>query len=114
MKKNLLQILSAVLLLTGLGAARALADPIPSLQEISFNVNGTFNDSYSTPNIFTAISGLNSSAFNTSTGLGTPTLTYNPGVAGPAFVDFFLDEEVGVPFYNEFGSTGGGSPAAGE
>jgi hypothetical protein len=114
MKKNLLQILSTVLLLTGLGAARALADPIPSLQEISFNVNGTFNDSYSTPNIFTAISGLNSSAFNTSTGLGTLTLTYNPGVAGPAFVDFFLDEEVGVPFYNEFGSTGGGSPAAGE
>jgi hypothetical protein len=113
MKKNSLHILTAVLLLTGLGAARALADPIPSLQEISLNANGTFSDSGTTANFFTAISGLNASGFNTSTGLGTLTYTYT-GAAGNAFVNFFVDEEVGVPFYNEFGSTGGGSPAAGE
>lgn len=111
MKKYVL-LVSTICLLVGLGGASSLADPL--LQEASFNVNGTFYDSGTTPNIFTAISGLNASGFNTSSGLGTLTFTYNPGTAGPAFFDIFLDEEVGVPFYNEYGSTGGSALAAGE
>src|ERR1017187_4189420 len=41
------------------------------------------------------------------TGLGTVTLTYNPGAAGTYNVDFWLFEQLSVPGWNEYGSQGG-------
>jgi len=58
------------------------------------------------------VPGLNTAAWNTTTGLGTLTLTFNPGVAGSYFFDAFFDHQVHVPFYNEFGSVSG-APGAG-
>jgi hypothetical protein len=72
-----------------------------SLTEISFNVNGTeYFNSYAAP-------GLNNAGWNDTTGLGTLVLTFSPGVAGNYTFDFFLNEAVGIPFYNEFGSVSG-------
>jgi hypothetical protein len=80
----------------------ALAD----LQEFLFNLNGTLyhNDS--------GVPGLNSAAFDYTTGLGTLTLTHNPGVAGAYFFDVFFDLQLHAPFYNEYGSVNG-APSAG-
>jgi hypothetical protein len=49
------------------------------------------------------------------TGLGTVNLTFNPGSAGTYNVDLWLFEEL-VPAsgYDEYGASGGGSPALGE
>ncbi|HXM43703.1 MAG TPA: hypothetical protein VN924_20885 [Bryobacteraceae bacterium] len=49
---------------------------------------------------------------NLGTGLGTVTLTYNPG-AGSYNVDFWLFEQLSQPGWNEYGNSGG-SPAAGQ
>jgi hypothetical protein len=46
------------------------------------------------------------------TGLGSLTLTYNPG-PGTYHVDFWLFEQLQQPGFNEYGATGG-SPAAGQ
>jgi hypothetical protein len=48
------------------------------------------------------------------TGLGTVNLTFNPGAPGSYNVDLWLFEEL-VPAsgYDEYGATGGGSPAGG-
>jgi hypothetical protein len=82
----------------------ALADPV--LQEILFNLNGTlYHNTYVVP-------GLNSAAFDDATGLGTLTLTHNPGAAGAYFFDVFFDHQLHVPFYNEYGAVNG-APGAG-
>lgn len=82
----------------------ALADI--TLQENLFNVNGTqYYDTFSVP-------GLSVSGFNQSTGLGTLVLTFNPG-PGSYYVDAYFDLELGVPFFNEYGSVSG-SAAAGQ
>ncbi|HEV2423869.1 MAG TPA: hypothetical protein VGZ29_03470 [Terriglobia bacterium] len=82
----------------------ALADI--TLQESLFNVNGTqYYNTFSVP-------GLNSSGFDPSTGLGKLVLTFNPG-PGTYYVDAYFDLELGVPFFNEYGSLSG-SPAAGQ
>ena len=61
-----------------------------------------------------AVPGLSSSLDTSSggTGLGTITLTYNPG-PGKYLVDFWLFEQLSQPGYNEYGNTGG-APAAGQ
>lgn len=77
-----------------------------SLQESMLNVNGTqYYDTFSVP-------GLNVSGFNQTTGLGTITLTFNPG-PGSYYVTAYFDLELAVPFYNEYG-TAFGSPVAGQ
>jgi hypothetical protein len=78
-----------------------------SLQEFLFNLNGTLYHNT------TVVPGLNSAGFNTTTGLGTLTLTFSPGVAGSYFFHAFFDQQVHVPFYNEFGSVSG-TPGAGQ
>src|SRR4029077_6157436 len=55
---------------------------------------------------------MNTAGFNSTTGLGTLTLTFNPGVAGNYFFDAFFDEQLHIPFYDEFGAVGG-VPGAG-
>jgi hypothetical protein len=45
------------------------------------------------------------------TGLGT--ITFTDANAGVGFFDLFVDLSVSQPFFNEFGTTGGGSPTAG-
>ena len=82
----------------------ALANPV-SLQEFLFNLNGTLYHNT------TVVPGMNAAGFNTATGLGSLSLTFNPGVAGSYFFDSFFDHQVHVPFYNEFGSVSGAPPA---
>lgn len=78
----------------------------PSLQETLLNLNGTtYHNTFAVP-------GLNSAPFNSVTGLGTLTLTFNPGVAGSYFFDAFFDHQLHVPFFNENGAVSG-APGAG-
>jgi hypothetical protein len=53
-----------------------------------------------------------SGTLDSSTGLGT--LTFTDTHPGGGFFDLFVDLSLAAPFYNEYGNTGGGSPAAGE
>ena len=46
------------------------------------------------------------------TGLGT--ITFTDTRPGLGFFDLFVDLSLATPFFNEFGATGGGSPAAGQ
>jgi hypothetical protein len=82
------------------------------LQDWEFNVNGT--DYYPSGGAtFGSVPGLDSSGFNSATGLGTFTLTFNPGAAGSYYIGAWFFDPVGVPFYNEYGAVNG-SPAAGQ
>jgi hypothetical protein len=78
-----------------------------SLQDVIFNVNGN-----STEGSF-AMPGLDSSGFNTTTGEGSLTFTFDPGVAGSYFFNAWFDNELSVPFDNEYGVVSG-SPASGQ
>jgi hypothetical protein len=83
----------------------AIAGPV-SLQEYLFNLNGTnYSDT-------TTVPGLESSGFDSASGLGTLTLTFDPGVSGAYFIDAYFDHELHVPLFNEFGSVGA-APSAG-
>jgi hypothetical protein len=77
-----------------------------SLQSVLFNVNGTLHTDYSVP-------GLSTAGWNPTTGIGTLTLIFDPGAPGSYFVDAFFDNQLGVPFFNEYGVVNG-SPAAGQ
>src|SRR5579863_5267815 len=78
-----------------------------ALQESLLVVNGT--QYYDT---FSGVPGLNVAGFNQTTGLGSITLTFNPGPGSYSF-DSYFDIEAGVPFFNEYGSVTG-TPAAGQ
>src|SRR3974377_2395085 len=80
----------------------ALADS--SLQESLIVVNGTqYHNTFAVP-------GLNSGGFDTTTGLGTLSLVFNPGPGTFSVLGYF-DIEAGVPFYNEFGIVNGSAGA---
>lgn len=91
-------------------AATAWADPVV-LQDYLFNVNGS---SYCPDSVCGALvpGGLDTSAFDFSTGVGTLVWTFNPGVAGNYFFDAFFNHDLHAPFFNEFGASSG-TPAAG-
>ncbi len=96
-----------VLLMIVFGVSGASADVV--LFDWGLNVNGTV---YSKT---TAVSGLNSAGFDTSTGLGTLVFTYSPGAGSYKFTSFFdheLSENINT-FFNEYGSTSG-VPGAGQ
>lgn len=103
---------TASMILVGLlsiGAVPAFSD---ELQDWEFNVNGT--DYYPAEgDTFASVPGLNSSSFNSTTGLGTLQLTFNPGSAGSYYVGAWFFDPIAVPFYNEYGAVNG-SPAAGQ
>jgi hypothetical protein len=83
----------------------AVAGPV-SLQEYLFNLNGAqYADT-------TTVPGLESGGFDSTSGLGTLTLTFAPGVSGAYFVDAYFDHELHVPLYNEYGAVSG-APSAG-
>ncbi|MBI1788406.1 MAG: PEP-CTERM sorting domain-containing protein [Acidobacteria bacterium] len=90
----------------GLGLPTAWAD-LTTLQEITFNVNGVTTD-FGGP-VF-VLPGL-TNGFNAN-GLGTLTFTFNPGVGGSYFFDLFVDYQLHVPFFNEYGAAIG-VPSAG-
>jgi hypothetical protein len=89
-------------LLVSCCAAQLLADTT-SLQSILTNANGTQT---------TDFTGYNTGGFDTTTGIGTLTFTYNPGPGVYSF-DVFLDHSLNLPFFNEFGTVLG-APAAGQ
>ena len=90
--------------------ASVWADPVV-LQDYLFNVNGS---SYCPDSVCGALvpGGLDTSGFDFSTGVGTLTWTFNPGVAGHYFFDAFFNHDLHAPFFNEFGAASG-TPAAG-
>src|SRR5580700_9906553 len=69
MKKLVIVVLGLAFVVLGAGAPAALADTT-SLQSVLFNVNGATQIDFT---------GANVGGFNTTTGLGTLTYTYNPG-----------------------------------
>jgi PEP-CTERM motif len=86
----------------GICTPRASADTT-KLQSILTNANGIQT---------TDFTGYNTGAFDTTTGLGTLTYTFNPG-PGAYFFDVFFDHQLNLPFFNEFGTVNG-APAAGQ
>jgi hypothetical protein len=103
MRKLNLAVLGLAVLACALPRA-AFADIV--LQESNINVNGTqYYDTFSVP-------GLNSAGYNQTTGLGSLTLTYNPG-PGSYYVTAYFNISLSVPFFNEYGSVSG-SPVAGQ
>lgn len=81
-----------------------------SLQDWEFNVNGT--DYYpANGNTLSSVPGLVSSSFNSTTGLGTLTLTFDPGKAGSYYLGAWFFVPVTTPFYNEYGVVNGGAAA---
>jgi hypothetical protein len=101
--KTLVMVVSVLIFVVlGAGAPTAHADTT-SLQSVLFNVNGTTQMDFT---------GANVGGFNTTTGLGTLTYTYNPG-PGIYFFDVFFDHSLNKPFFNEFGTVNG-APAAGQ
>jgi hypothetical protein len=95
--------------MVGLLAAPASAATI-ALYEFGFNVNG---DIYSSA---AAVPGLDASGFDTATGLGTFTLTYQALSADTysfvAFLDMEIDESINT-YFNEYGDASG-IPATGQ
>lgn len=81
-----------------------------SLQDWEFNVNGTDYYPLGGATLGT-VPGLDASAFNSTTGLGTLTLTFNPGAAGNYFLGGWFFNPVAVPFYNEYGMVNGSAGA---
>jgi hypothetical protein len=102
MKKLVIVVLGLAFVVLGAGAPAALADTT-SLQSVLFNVNGATQIDFT---------GANVGGFNTTTGLGTLTYTYNPGPGIFSF-DVFFDHQLNLPFFNEFGTVNG-APAAGQ
>jgi hypothetical protein len=92
----------ALLCLGLLSQPAARADS--SLASVLFNVNGTTQTGYA---------GFNTASWNDTTGIGTLTYIFNPGAAGTYNFTAFIDDQLAVQFYNEFGSTTG-SPAVGQ
>jgi hypothetical protein len=85
------------------GVTRAAATPV--LQESLFDLNGTtYHNTFAVP-------GLNAAGFDGTTGLGVLTLTFAPGSPGAYHFTAFLDHQLHVPFYDEFGSVFGPPPA---
>jgi hypothetical protein len=79
-----------------------------SLQDIGFNVNGTYYAStFSVPGLSTAL-------FNETSGVGTLTLTFNPGAAGTYSVDAWIFNALSTPMFNEYGATSAAGPASGQ
>jgi hypothetical protein len=82
------------------------------IQDWEFNINGT--DYYPAGGAtFASVPGLNVSGFNTTTGIGTITLTFDPGTGGNFYIGAWIWNPAGVPFYNEYGAVNG-SAASGQ
>jgi len=83
----------------------------PGLFDWGFNVNGGI---YWNPGLTPAF--FNTAGFDFTTGLGTITITFQPGGAGAYSVVSFIDHEFDAAintYFNEFGQANG-SPAAGQ
>src|SRR5467141_1239799 len=93
MKKLVIVALGLSFVALGAGAPIAHADST-SLQSVLFNVSGATQSDFT---------GVNVGGFNTTTGLGTLTYTYNPG-PGTYFFDAFFDHQLNLPFFNEYGT----------
>jgi len=93
-------------MIVGLSCAQRASADLTTLQDVIFNVNGTVTQSSF------AVGGLATGGFDEATGVGTLTLTYNPG-PGTYFVDVWFDHDLSLPFYNEFGAVSG-APVAGQ
>lgn len=100
----------AVVVLALAVPARVMADPLV-LQDYLFNVNGTSYCPDAACGGSLAPAGLDSSAFDFSTGLGTLVWTFTPGAAGSYFFDAFFDHDLHAPFFNEFGAASGAAGA---
>lgn len=75
------------------------------LNDVLFNLNGTpYHNTYAVP-------GLDSSLFNSATGLGTLRLIFSPGAAGAYNFDVFFDHQLHAAFTNESGAVSGAPPA---
>jgi PEP-CTERM motif len=96
----------------GLIAALQAQAAATSLFEFAFNIDSTLTDNF--PPSVTTPSGVNLGGFDTSTGLGT--ISVSLGGAGSHYVGLFVDHEIDEAintYFNEYGSASG-SPASGQ
>jgi hypothetical protein len=100
--KKLLVAMCSVALILGVGTKRSFASaPDASTADIEVNENGADLEGFNLTGGLNANTVVSPSVFTS--GLGTITITYNPGVACVScFVDTLVDEEVGTAFYNEY------------
>jgi hypothetical protein len=75
-------------------------------QSVLFNVDGAQYNNYTAP-------GMNAAGYSDSTGLGTIVFADNPGTIGSHAFTAFFDQNLNLPFFNEFGTVVG-VPAAGQ
>jgi PEP-CTERM motif-containing protein len=95
----------------GLGSpATVRADPV-ALQDYLFNVNGTSYCPDAACGGSLLPGGLDSSAFDFSSGLGTLVWTFKPGAPGAYVFDAFFDHDLHAPFFNEYGAVNGAAGA---
>lgn len=105
--KKWIKRLSAIGATAVLAASNASASGVISLFEYAFNIDGTVTNGL-------APSGVSLAGFNTSTGLGSISVSLTG--AGSRYVSLFVDHEIDETtntFYNENGSTSG-SAASGQ
>jgi hypothetical protein len=102
--KNVL-FLGALIALAGIGAQRAVADT-PTLLDLWFNEDGTFVQDSGT-----GAPGVNEGGLNEVTGIGT--ITFTDTTASSGYFGVFINEAVGTPYWDEYGSTSE-SPSSGE
>jgi len=93
MKKLVIVALGLSFVALGAGSPIAHADST-SIQSVLFNVSGATQSDFT---------GVNVGGFNTTTGLGTLTYTYNPA-PGTYFFDAFFDHQLNLAFFNEYGT----------
>jgi hypothetical protein len=112
MKMKRFRVLVLTLLFVAFGVSGAWAVEI-TLYDWAFNVNGTKFESVQGTNNFSILPNyFNYGSFTQSTGLGTITITYNPGTIGNHYLLAFFDHEIDQPpFSNETGATTGTSVA---
>jgi hypothetical protein len=116
--KKILGVTTAVLLVLGFGTSRLLAQA-PFNEDMSFSLGGTttattFDDAGNDLVLGAGIAGAAGvQSFNLGTvlssgsGLGSITLTYDPGTAGTYFFDVATQEVAGAPAFNEYAASHG-------
>jgi hypothetical protein len=110
--KKLFVVMCSALLMLGVGTTRSFASALDaSTSDIQVNENGSDIEGWNLTGGLNANTAVSPSIL--STGLGTITITYNPGAAGIYFIDTLVDEEAGTAFFNEY-ATPNGTLAAGE
>lgn len=102
--------LGSLIALAGIGVQRAHATDTPSLQDFGIYTDGSWSDIGLGDPVPT---GANLGAYSGVGGTGIGTITFTDTNVGSDNFAIWWNEQVGTPYFNEYGSTSG-SPVSGE